>query len=164
MPLLALQRFTIQALANKMPINLRNVLSAFHNPVLRLGQRDAHEQCIRFRRFNYGLPAAAITFDCIAPNQEFALDCNPGAQLLPTAENRFVAAWDYEQNRRIVLDALAIFGIERSMFASNFPVAGLRINYDVLVRAMKRMLAHLSVEDQERFFWRNACTFYRLAC
>jgi predicted TIM-barrel fold metal-dependent hydrolase len=74
------------------------------------------------------------------------------------------AAWNYEQNRRIVLDALAIFGIERSMFASNFPVAGLRINYDGLVRAMKRMLAHLSVEDQERFFWRNACAFYRLAC
>jgi predicted TIM-barrel fold metal-dependent hydrolase len=73
------------------------------------------------------------------------------------------AAWDYEQNRRIVLDALAIFGIERSMFASNFPVAGLRINYDGLVRAMKRMLTHLSVEDQKRFFWRNACAFYRLA-
>jgi predicted TIM-barrel fold metal-dependent hydrolase len=74
------------------------------------------------------------------------------------------AAWDYEQNRRIVIDALAIFGIERSMFASNFPVAGLRINYDGLVRAMKRMLAHLSVEDRERFFWRNACAFYQLAC
>jgi predicted TIM-barrel fold metal-dependent hydrolase len=74
------------------------------------------------------------------------------------------AAWDFEQNRRIVLDALAIFGIERSMFASNFPVAGLRIDYDRLVRAMKRMVAHMSIEDQERFFWRNACAFYRLAC
>lgn len=74
------------------------------------------------------------------------------------------APWDYEQNRRIVLDALAIFGIERSMFASNFPVAGLRIDYDQLVRSMKRMVAHLPVEDQDRFFWRNACSFYRLAC
>ncbi len=36
-------------------------------------------------------------------------------------------AWDYESNRRVVLDALAIFGIERAIFASNFPVAGLRI-------------------------------------
>jgi predicted TIM-barrel fold metal-dependent hydrolase len=72
------------------------------------------------------------------------------------------AAWDYQQNRRIVLDALAIFGTERSMFASNFPVAGLRIDYDSLVRATKRMLAHLSAEAQDSFFWRNACTFYRL--
>jgi predicted TIM-barrel fold metal-dependent hydrolase len=72
------------------------------------------------------------------------------------------APWDYEQNRRVVLDALAIFGIERSMFASNFPVAGLRINYDPLIQAMKRMVAHLTTDDQDRFFWRNACEFYRL--
>jgi predicted TIM-barrel fold metal-dependent hydrolase len=73
------------------------------------------------------------------------------------------AAWNFEQNHRIVLDALAIFGTGRSMFASNFPVAGLRIDYDGLVRAMKRMIAHLPAEEQDRFFWRNACAFYRLA-
>src|SRR5205085_3368665 len=73
-------------------------------------------------------------------------------------------AWSYEENRRVVRDALAIFGIERSMFASNFPVAGLRIDYDILVRAMQRMVAHLPVAQQEQFFWRNACEFYRLAC
>jgi len=72
------------------------------------------------------------------------------------------AAWDFGQNRRIVLDALSIFGIERSMFASNFPVAGMRIGYDQLVRAMKQMIAHLPLEDQNRFFWRNAASFYRL--
>ena len=71
-------------------------------------------------------------------------------------------AWDYEDNRRVVLDAIAIFGIERSMFASNFPVAGLRIGYAALVEAMGRMLADRSPEDRERFFWRNAAAFYRL--
>ena len=50
-------------------------------------------------------------------------------------------AWDYESNRRVVLDALAIFGVERAMFATNFPVAGLRIGYGDLVAAMSRMLA-----------------------
>jgi predicted TIM-barrel fold metal-dependent hydrolase len=70
--------------------------------------------------------------------------------------------WSYEQSRNIVLDALAIFGIERSMFGSNFPVAGLRIDYDQLVRSMKRMVAHLPAEDQDRFFWRNALAFYRV--
>jgi predicted TIM-barrel fold metal-dependent hydrolase len=54
------------------------------------------------------------------------------------------AAWNYEQNHRIVLDKLSIFGVERSMFASNFPVAGLRIDYDGLVRAMKRMIIRAS--------------------
>jgi predicted TIM-barrel fold metal-dependent hydrolase len=70
--------------------------------------------------------------------------------------------WDYEQNRRIVREAIAIFGIERCMFATNFPVAGLRVDYDTLVRSVRRMIADFPVEDQERFFWRNAAAFYRL--
>jgi predicted TIM-barrel fold metal-dependent hydrolase len=70
--------------------------------------------------------------------------------------------WDYQSNRRVVLDALAIFGIERAIFATNFPVAGLRIGYDALVRAVSRMLEDFPPEDRERFFWRNAAAFYRL--
>jgi len=71
-------------------------------------------------------------------------------------------AWDYESNRRVVLDAIAIFGIERAIFASNFPVAGVRIGYGPLVAAMHRMMGHLSPEDRDRFFWKNAKAFYRL--
>jgi predicted TIM-barrel fold metal-dependent hydrolase len=71
-------------------------------------------------------------------------------------------AWDYEENRRIVRDAIAIFGIERSVFATNFPVASLRIGYGALVKAMRRMLADLAPEERDRFFWKNAASFYRL--
>jgi len=71
-------------------------------------------------------------------------------------------AWDYEENRRIVLDAISIFGIERSVFATNFPVASLRIGYDALVTAMSRMLAGFPPQDRDRFFWKNAAAFYRL--
>jgi predicted TIM-barrel fold metal-dependent hydrolase len=70
--------------------------------------------------------------------------------------------WDYQQNRRIVRDAIAIFGIERCMFATNFPVAGLRIGYDELVTAVRRMLDGFSAADREGFFVTNAMTFYRL--
>ena len=70
--------------------------------------------------------------------------------------------WEYESNRGVVLDALAIFGVERAMFASNFPVAGLRVGYGPLVAAMSRMLAHLTIEQRDRFFWKNAKAFYRL--
>jgi predicted TIM-barrel fold metal-dependent hydrolase len=72
------------------------------------------------------------------------------------------SAWDYESNRRVVLDALAIFGIERAIFATNFPVAGLRIGYGALIAAMSRMVGHLSDDDRARFFWKNAKSFYRL--
>jgi predicted TIM-barrel fold metal-dependent hydrolase len=70
--------------------------------------------------------------------------------------------WEYESNRRVVLEAIAIFGIERCLFATNFPVAGLRIDYDTLVRSLSRMLADRSPAERERFFWRNAAAFYRL--
>jgi predicted TIM-barrel fold metal-dependent hydrolase len=70
--------------------------------------------------------------------------------------------WDYESNRRIVLDAIAIFGIQRCMFATNFPVAGLRVGYDQLVTAVSRMLKDFSERDRERFFVTNATAFYRL--
>lgn len=70
--------------------------------------------------------------------------------------------WEYESNRRIVREAIAIFGIERCMFATNFPVAGLRVDYDTLVRSVKCMVADHPPEAQEGFFWRNAARFYRL--
>ncbi|MBV8399466.1 MAG: amidohydrolase family protein, partial [Acetobacteraceae bacterium] len=73
------------------------------------------------------------------------------------------APWDYDSNRRVVLDAIAIFGIERCVFATNFPVAGLRIGYGALVRAVARMVAHLPTTQQEALFWRNAASFYRIA-
>jgi predicted TIM-barrel fold metal-dependent hydrolase len=71
-------------------------------------------------------------------------------------------AWNYDDNRRVVLDAVAIFGIGRSVFASNFPVASLRIGYGALVAALSRMLADRTPEDRDRFFWKNAAAFYRL--
>jgi predicted TIM-barrel fold metal-dependent hydrolase len=73
------------------------------------------------------------------------------------------SAWEYESNRRVVREAIAIFGIDRCIFASNFPVAGLRIDYDTLVRSLDRMLADRSQADRDRFFWKNAASFYRLS-
>jgi len=70
--------------------------------------------------------------------------------------------WDYDSNRAIVRDALAIFGMERCIFATNFPVAGLRISYDNLVRAVARMVSDLPATDREALFWRNAARFYRI--
>ena len=70
--------------------------------------------------------------------------------------------WDYESNRQVVLRAIGIFGIGRCMFASNFPVAGLRIDYDTLVRSVSRMLDGFSAGERHLFFVGNAAAFYRL--
>ena len=71
-------------------------------------------------------------------------------------------AWDYEDNRRIVLEAIDIFGIERCMFASNFPVDSLRVSFDRMFQDFKRMTAELSASDRRKLFHDNAVRFYRL--
>jgi len=70
--------------------------------------------------------------------------------------------WFYDSNRAIVRDALAIFGVERCIFATNFPVAGLRVSYDTLVRAVARMVSDLPAAGRDALFWRNAARFYRI--
>ncbi|MDB5890701.1 MAG: amidohydrolase 2, partial [Polaromonas sp.] len=72
------------------------------------------------------------------------------------------ADWNEEANTRIVRDTLAIFGWQRCMFASNFPVASLRIGYPQLVDAMLRMLGHLSPDQQHAVMCGNALGFYRI--
>jgi len=70
--------------------------------------------------------------------------------------------WNYEENKAIVLEALSIFGISRCMFASNFPVASLRIDFNTLVTSMARMVSGFSEKEQQDFFVNNAAKFYRL--
>ncbi len=70
--------------------------------------------------------------------------------------------WDYEGNRRIVLEAIEIFGIDRCMFASNFPVDGLRVTFDRMFRDFRRMTGELSASDRGKLFHDNAAKFYRL--
>ncbi|MGH1358932.1 MAG: amidohydrolase family protein [Burkholderiaceae bacterium] len=70
--------------------------------------------------------------------------------------------WDYESNRELVLEAIDLFGVERCMFASNFPVDGLRVNMDTLWRDYKRMTEDFSITDRERLFYGSAAEFYRI--
>lgn len=70
--------------------------------------------------------------------------------------------WDYEDNRRIVLEAIEIFGSDRCMFASNFPVDGLRVTFDRMFRDFRRITGELSASDRRKLFHDNAAKFYRL--
>ena len=70
--------------------------------------------------------------------------------------------WREEDNFPVVRDAVAIFGWQRAMFGSNFPVAGLRISYPALVRAMAEALAHLDGPARHAIWCGNALRFYRI--
>jgi predicted TIM-barrel fold metal-dependent hydrolase len=70
--------------------------------------------------------------------------------------------WDYEDNRAIVLEAIDTFGVGRCMFASNFPVDGLRVGYARMFDDFERMTAHLGPDARRALFHDNAKRFYRL--
>ena len=71
--------------------------------------------------------------------------------------------WTVASNRVVVEDAIAIFGIERCMFASNWPVCELRVSYRNLVQGLCDILYYLDDESRDLFFYRNASKFYRIS-
>ena len=73
------------------------------------------------------------------------------------------APWTVESNRGVVLDTIEIFGIERCMWASNFPVAGLKISYKDQLNGMLEIMRDLRFSDLQKIFNENAIRFYKIS-
>jgi len=71
-------------------------------------------------------------------------------------------AWTVQANRRIVLDTIDIFGVERCMFASNFPVDRLVADFEIIYRGFMRIVEHCPASDQHGLFCDNARRIYRI--
>jgi predicted TIM-barrel fold metal-dependent hydrolase len=69
--------------------------------------------------------------------------------------------WTVEDNRWIVQETVAMFGPERIMFASNFPVDRLCGSFDAIFGGFKAIAAAWSQQDQRRLFYENARAIYR---
>lgn len=70
--------------------------------------------------------------------------------------------WTVESIRPLVLETLEAFGVERAMFASNFPVDKLFGAYPALWEAFERITADLSPDERAALFAGNATRVYRL--
>ena len=70
--------------------------------------------------------------------------------------------WSVERNGPVVRDALAIFGVERCMFASNFPVDSVVVTLSALFSGFKQMVAGRSPRERLALFHDNAAALYRL--
>jgi predicted TIM-barrel fold metal-dependent hydrolase len=70
--------------------------------------------------------------------------------------------WTVDSIRPFVLHAIDAFGVDRSMFASNFPVDKLFSSYDDLFNAFKAITREFSADDRKKLFHDNAARFYRL--
>jgi predicted TIM-barrel fold metal-dependent hydrolase len=70
--------------------------------------------------------------------------------------------WTVEANGPIVRDTIGIFGVDRCMFASNFPVDRLCAGFDTIFTGFKAIVGDLAQAEQLRLFHDNAAQFYRL--
>ena len=67
-----------------------------------------------------------------------------------------------EANRGVVLDAIEIFGADRAMFASNFPVDSLVADFETIFAGFDVITADLSEAERAGLFRDNARRTYRL--
>ncbi len=70
--------------------------------------------------------------------------------------------WSADANRGVVRDTIEIFGVDRCMFASNFPVDSLVGDYRTIFSGFADIVSDLSAGDQEKLFVGNAARIYRI--
>jgi predicted TIM-barrel fold metal-dependent hydrolase len=79
-------------------------------------------------------------------------------EVLPPSSGEMAAAW-----RPYVDTAVGLFGADRCMFESNFPVDKGMCSYPVLWNAFKRIAAGYSADEKAALFHRTAQRFYNLS-
>ena len=70
--------------------------------------------------------------------------------------------WTTDTIRPIVLETIEIFGVDRCMFASNFPVDRLYSDYGTIFRAFSEITADFTADERARLFAGTAQDFYAL--
>ncbi|EJC83126.1 putative TIM-barrel fold metal-dependent hydrolase [Rhizobium leguminosarum bv. trifolii WSM2297] len=70
--------------------------------------------------------------------------------------------WTFESLRPVIQHCLDCFGPARSMFASDFPVAGLHASFDEVYQTFRMVAAELSLDEQRALFFATANDTYRL--
>jgi predicted TIM-barrel fold metal-dependent hydrolase len=70
--------------------------------------------------------------------------------------------WSADANRAIVLDVIEMFGTDRAMFASNFPVDSLVGSFETIFSGFSAITSGFSEADRGKLFSDNARRIYRI--
>lgn len=90
------------------------------------------------------------------------LAANPNASVKISGLGMVDWSWTTESIRPFVLETIEIFGVDRCMLASNFPVDKLYGTFAALYGSYEAIVANLSSEDQHKLFAANAERIYRI--
>ena len=86
----------------------------------------------------------------------------PNAALKISGLGQRDTPWSAEANIPVIRSAIAIFGADRCMFASNFPVDSLVATYPAIVAAFAEAIAPLEPAQRHALWAGNAARLYRM--
>jgi predicted TIM-barrel fold metal-dependent hydrolase len=86
----------------------------------------------------------------------------PNAAIKISGLGRAGLPWTVEANAPVICDTIAIFGVERCMFASNFPVDSIAGTFDDIYGGFFAAVADRAAAEQRLLFHDNAVRLYRL--
>ncbi len=95
---------------------------------------------------------AALTMMAASPNLHVKL----------SGLGMYSSGIDYAQARQMIRDTIQIFGIERTIYGSNFPLEKLHASYADFFGHYRKAMSEYSSTAQQRIFHDNAAGFYRL--
>jgi len=110
-----------------------------------------------------GLPADRSRDGLAAWERAMAkLAARPNAALKISGLGVPGSPWTAEANRAIVLTAIELFGVERCMFASNFPVDSLCGSFATIFGGFREIVRDFSPADRRKLFHDNAIRSYAM--
>ena len=105
-------------------------------------------------RSDEGLAAWRVALETVAAQPNVAIKISGlGRPGLP---------WTLTANGPIIRDTIDLFGPERCMFASNFPVDGLTGSFQVIYGGFRAAVSNRPIEQRRMLFQDNAVRIYRL--
>jgi len=95
----------------------------------------------------------------LAAIQEFAFEPNTAVKISGIGVQD--ALWVDNENSWIILKTIETFGVNRCMFASNFPVDSLCTPMEIIYNKFKTIVKNYPLESQAALFHDNAVNFYK---
>jgi predicted TIM-barrel fold metal-dependent hydrolase len=80
----------------------------------------------------------------------------------PNAAVKISGLGNVQRKREVVLAAIDLFGAQRAMFASNFPVDGLRASFDSIFSGFDEITRGFGAAERRALFHDNAMRIYRM--
>ena len=123
-----------------------------------------------------GIPNTPVMLDHVGypreRSREYFDNWRRGMRSLAEAENAWCKIsglglcdnqWTVASIRPWVLAAIEIFGVDRCVMGTNWPVDKLYSNYDAVLDAYEEIIAGFTVAEREAIFWRNAERVYQIS-